>query len=576
MISLFEFNRPFDEVYKLLLELPILNSDRANLTTVFRQTQAEIEFLATHDRITLALNRRGEWWYVNPLHIKSVAKIDIYDMRQANRVYGVAAVDSDLRRISHDLRRAFPIELGAFVRRSTGSDEFYVFSTNKTVNKVRQILKKINKLTSSEGLLSWDFGVGSNGTEAEIELYQQKRLIRPMVIRQIDPDAHAELTAASVTTDEITDRKSFTQPFQEMQTTILTVNLSAISQMALLRSLQSLEKHAEQVITTDELTEAKNRLGRKWYFDKRQNASKAIIVTDMLDMHEGNLRYGSDAIEKDLQRFSLALRTCFPLSEGYLVFRSEKAGDEFVITSETTDSTELEKRFERFHIQDTSTGLLYWHYGIGKDEAEAHQNLYARLLRSREASMHGYITPSKSQIEASFFIIAKPDLTEHETLLSFAQQLSTTIGGSLIGELHFTLQSMNGNVDEAILQERLKEYCSSLEEFDVHFQQLARVNVPNYPPRIWLIANKDNDLSRLYSDLAKLAHDLGLKPYPYPVENWRPHMKVVVYNHQAPPNDPHTLFGITTSIKIRVRKLTLTKQINSQHWHDVGQFLVGK
>ena len=53
-----------------------------------------------------------------------MAKIDIYDLRQANKVYGVAVVDSELHRLAYQLMSIFTLDKGDFVRRSPGSDEF--------------------------------------------------------------------------------------------------------------------------------------------------------------------------------------------------------------------------------------------------------------------------------------------------------------------------------------------------------------------------------------------------------------------------------------------------------------------
>ena len=93
-------------------------------------------------RITHALNTRAGKWLVPNEHIKGMAKIDIYDLRQANKVYGVSVVDSELHKLAYQLMSIFTMDKGDFVRRSPGSDEFRIFSTSKTPQEMRLLLTK--------------------------------------------------------------------------------------------------------------------------------------------------------------------------------------------------------------------------------------------------------------------------------------------------------------------------------------------------------------------------------------------------------------------------------------------------
>ena len=98
-------------------------------------------------------------------HIKGMAKIDIYDLRQANKVYGVSVADSELHKLAYQLMSIFTLDDGDFVRRSPGSDEFRIFSTSKTPQELRLLLTKSYLDQETDSLLTWDFGTGRTETE---------------------------------------------------------------------------------------------------------------------------------------------------------------------------------------------------------------------------------------------------------------------------------------------------------------------------------------------------------------------------------------------------------------------------
>jgi GGDEF domain-containing protein len=98
----------------------------------------------------------------------------------------------------------------------------------------------------------------------------------------------------------------------------------------------------ENIVARDALTGVLNGLGRKWYLNDK--AIQSIAFTDMLNMHEGNTRYGGTAIDQDLKLFSNMLSKHFPKTNDFLLFRSERAGDEFMITSTKISILELESK----------------------------------------------------------------------------------------------------------------------------------------------------------------------------------------------------------------------------------------
>jgi hypothetical protein len=104
----------------------------------------------------------------------------------------------------------------------------------------------------------------------------------------------------------------------------------------------------------------------------------------MLNMHEGNARYGSVAIDQDLKRFSNMLLKHFKKNDGFLVFRSERAGDEFKITSTKNSIAELENRLRTVWQEDLHRGLLAWNYGVGRNDGEAHIELYRNRVKETE------------------------------------------------------------------------------------------------------------------------------------------------------------------------------------------------
>jgi GGDEF domain-containing protein len=136
------FLQSFKNLENQFQVLSIDESQLQRLKNLLSGIQKIAENLALYDPLTHALNTRAGEWLVPNEHIKGMAKIDIYDLRQANKVYGVSVADSELHKLAYQLMTIFTVEEGDFVRRSPGSDEFRIFSTSKTPQEIRLLLTK--------------------------------------------------------------------------------------------------------------------------------------------------------------------------------------------------------------------------------------------------------------------------------------------------------------------------------------------------------------------------------------------------------------------------------------------------
>ncbi len=139
---------------------------------------------------------------------------------------------------------------------------------------------------------------------------------------------------------------------------------------------------------------------------------------------------------------------------------------------------------------------------------------------------------------------------------------------------HLTIQSFNGDVSVSDLSRVIEAYCRTLRRFDVAFERVARVNTANLPGRLWLLVRKSQQLMSLYHDLMQIGGKLSLHTYPYPVEEWRPHMKIVVLPQDTPPTPADSAFGLALDIKFRVQKLALTRQVGPYTWEDVAEYAI--
>jgi 2'-5' RNA ligase len=320
----------------------------------------------------------------------------------------------------------------------------------------------------------------------------------------------------------------------------------------------------ESIVTREALTGTLNAIGAKWYLE--QAPIQSVALTDMLDMHEGNARYGSVAIDQDLKRFATLLLRNFPRKEGFLLFRSERAGDEFKIVSTKSKSTELESRLRTVWQNDLGRGLLAWNYGVGRDDAEAHVELYRNRVKDIE-SMEIAVSNGKST-----FIIVRPESDDYPGLFRLSEETARVIEGTPIMDLHLTVQAIRNVHDFSALRARLEEYSSKLDPFDITVRNIVRMNVNNQQGRLWLLAEKTQALENLYNDLGRIARDMGYESYPYKFENWLPHIKIVELPEKKSPQIKDPTFGANRHAVFTVRGFEWTVQQAPERWELLQQF----
>lgn len=321
-------------------------------------------------------------------------------------------------------------------------------------------------------------------------------------------------------------------------------------------------------MTRDALTGALNGLGAKWYLE---NATiQAMALTDMLNMHEGNNRYGSAAIDQDLKRFANLLLRHFPKDEGFLLFRSERAGDEFKIVSFRKGVAELEDRIRSVWNGDLHRGLLGWNYGVGRNDAEAHVNLYRNRLNEMESKEMSVLNGK------STFIIVRPESEDYPDLYRLSEDTAHAVGGAPIVDLHMTLQSIRNVEDFDALRQCLEEYSRKLRPFEIKVRNIARMNVNNQQGRLWLLAERSAILETLYNDLSEIARRLGCESYPYKPQNWLPHIKIVELPEDGSTRIKDPSFGHLQEITFTVRRLEWTVQKEQDHWELLEQFPLSK
>lgn len=558
------FLRSFRELENQFQVLPIAESQIQQLKRLLSGIQKTAKNLALYDPLTHAFNLRAGEWLVPYDQIKGMAKIDIYDLRQANKVYGVSVVDSELHRLAYRFMSIFTVDKGDFVRRSPGSDEFRIFSTSKTPQEIRLLLTKLYLDQERDSLLPWDFGTGRTESEAENNLQKQRKTFRPLVIRQTILESHSEIPRQMEENNNYTSWNEFNMPYEKLTGTICSMKLPVTVERQTLDKLQNVKNVVESIVTTEDLTGALNALGAKWYLS--QTLIRSVALTDMLDMHEGNTRYGSAAIDQDLKRFVYMLSEHFPKQEGFLLFRSERAGDEFKIVSTKIGSTELEDKIRTVWQNDAGRGLLAWNYGVGRNDSEAHVSLYRNRVKEIE-SMEMSASNGKST-----FIIVRPESDEYSNLFRLSAETARIIEGTPIMDLHLTVQAIRNVEDLDSLRERLEEYSSKLHPFEIRVKNIVRMNVNNQQGRLWLLAEKTTALENMYNDLGELARDLGGESYPYKFQNWLPHIKIVDLPENKSTRIKDPTFGASRWSTFTVSRFEWTIQKASDHWELLEHF----
>ena len=559
------FLRSFKDLENQLQSLPIAESQLGQLKSLLSGIQRNAENLALYDPITHAFNTRAGEWMMPGTQLQGMAKLDIYDLRQANKVYGISTVDSELHKLAYMLMSIFTMDEGDSVHRSPGSDEFRIFSTSKTPQELRLILTKPYLDQETESLLSWDFGTGHTETEAENNLQKQRKTFRPIVIRQTILESHSEIPRHIEENNSYQSWNEFNMPYEKLTDTICSLNLPTALEQQILQKLQTLKEIVENLVTKEALTSALNALGAKWYLDS--SLVQSVALTDMLDMHEGNTRYGSMAIDQDLKRFSNMLSEHFPKAEGFLLFRSERAGDEFKITSTKLDTTKLEDKIRMVWQEDLHRGLLAWNYGVGRNTGEAHVHLYRNRVKEIET-----MAASNSNGKATF-IIVRPESDDYAGLFKRSVEAARLIGGTPIIDLHLTIQAIRNVQDFAALKKRLEEYCLTVQPFEVRVRNIARMNVNNQLGRLWLLAEKTSELENMYNELGEIAQEMGCESYPYKSQNWLPHMKIVDLPEHTSTQIKDPTFGVGSGLTFTVKFFEWTVQKAYDHWELIDQFV---
>jgi GGDEF domain-containing protein/2'-5' RNA ligase len=558
------FLRSFRELENRFQALPVSEAQIERLKKLLSGTQKTAKTLALYDPLTHALNTRAEEWLVPRDQIKGMAKIDIYDLRQANKVYGVTVVDAELHKLAYMLISMFSLDKGDFVCRSPGSDEFRVLSTSKTPQEIRLLLTKRYLDQEQDSLLTWDFGTGRTESEAESNLQKQRKLFRPLVIRQTVLESHSEIPRRLEGNNSHLSWYEFNMPYQRLAATICGLGLPAAFEQQVLEQLERLKAIVEEMVTREPLTGTLNALGATWYLEHADIQS--VALTDMLDMHEGNARYGSMAIDQDLKRFSTVLSEHFPKDRGFFLFRSERAGDEFRIVSTQEKPVQLRDRLRTAWQSDLHRGLLFWNYGVGSDDGEAHVDLYRNRIKEIE-TMEAAVSNGKAT-----FIIVRPESEDYSTLFKLSEETARVVSGTPIFDLHLTVQAIRNVEDFDALKDRLEEYCQGLRPFEIQVKHIARMNVNNQQGRLWLLAEKTPPLENMYNELSRIAQELGYASYPYPSQDWLPHLKIVNLSEHTSTQIKDPTFGASSGIKFTVRRFEWTVQRAAERWELLQQF----
>jgi 2'-5' RNA ligase len=558
------FLQAFQELENLFQALPITETQIQQLKGVLAGIQTNAKSLALNDSITHALNARAVKWLVPAGEVKGMAKIDIYDLRQANKVYGALTVDSELHKLAYALMSIFTLDKGDFVHRSPGSDEFRIFSTTKTPPEIKRRLSKLYARQERDSLLTWDFGVGFSDTEAENELQKQRRTYRPLVVRQTILESHSEIPRRIEENNKHQSWHEFNMPYERLIDKIGALALPCKLEQQAMEQVQITKSIVESIVTREPLTGMLNGLGAKWYLDPR--STKSIALTDMLNMHEGNMRYGGPAIDQDLKRFSHVLARYFLKSEGYLLFRSERAGDEFKIASSRVSVAELEKKLRTIWQNDLRQGLLAWNYGVGTDDSEAHVDLYRNRVKETEI-MEVSMLNGKST-----FIIVRPEGEEYSSLFKMSEETARIAEGTPILDLHLTVQAIRNVEDFGALEQRLEEYARRMQPFEITVKHIARMNVNNQKGRLWLLAEKTEAMEKMYNEIGEIAQEMGYESYPYKSQNWMPHIKIVDLPENKSTRLKDPTFGTDAGMTFTVRRFEWTVQQSSESWELLKQF----
>ena len=256
----------------------------------------------------------------------------------------------------------------------------------------------------------------------------------------------------------------------------------------------------------------------------------------------------------------------FPKNEGYLLFRSERAGDEFKITSTKDSVAELGTRICTLWQTDLYRGLLAWNFGVGRNSSEAHVDLYRNRVKETEIMEESMISGT------STFIIVRPVSEDYPALFKLSEEKARVVDGTPIIDLHLTVQAIRNVDDFSALKKRLEEYAATLRPFVIKAGNIARMNVNNQQGRLWLLAERDSVLENMYNDLDQIAREMGYESYPYKSQSWLPHIKIVDLPENTTTRIKDPTFGTGSGITFMVRQLEWTVQKGPERWEMLEQF----
>jgi GGDEF domain-containing protein len=550
-----------------LAALHLAPSDQVQVDRLVEEMYRQAHVLIFHDPVTGTLNLRAERWFVDPEQIQAVGKVDLYDLKQANRIYGYPAVDAELQRLAALFSAAFPTGSGVYVRRAAGNDEFNLLSTRAGEEDLRTALEQLQRTDTPGSLVEWDFGVGRTSEAAAQALRKSKRLTRPLVIRQTALKNPADIPAYAEQTDHTFGWEEFSQPYQALCAWLERSLPGNPLLTRLIEQVRQLQLAVETLAAQDELTGALNAQAKRWYIQDQALPVLSIGMTDMLNMHAANLRFGDNAVDLDLARFASLLWTAFPRRDGFLVFRSANSGDEFQIYAAACAAATLRRQLESLHLRDRNQGLLAWSYGSGLTEDEAHHDLfYHRLQSDRSTSKE-----STAMNYLAIFLIARPLGAHYQRLFTLAQGLAFISQGTAVADLHFTLQSMRQVPDVEPIRAWLRSYCAQTRPLQVSLSGIARVNLSNQSGRLWILLEKSAELVQIFTDLQTLAHTQQVAPYPYAAEEWQPHIKAVILPADLPPSAPDPIFN-QSGFAFKIERLELTAQVGPDTWISLESF----
>lgn len=172
----------------------------------------------------------------------------------------------------------------------------------------------------------------------------------------------------------------------------------------------------------------------------------------------------------------------------------------------------------------------------------------------------------------STFIIVRPENEAYSDLFKLSEEMAQAADGTPIIDLHLTVQAIRNVEDFETLKARLQEYASTLQPFEIKVKNVARMNVNNQQGRLWLLADRNSHLEKMYDDLSCIAHELGCESYPYKAQNWLPHIKIVDFPENKSTQIKDPTFGTRNNLTFTVRRFEWTVQTEPEHWDLLHQF----